>query len=165
MAYIANENLVGLYLQAVPAIAATMSSTASDAEPSKTAQYAAALGGILAGVFGASCVASANEVSDGLHSPHYPWPHDGVLDSYDHASIRRGHKVKLWEYATALSAGAFGTMLNPRRLVLHLQEAGAQIICMILSRRISLWERSSDCHVAGSGLGTSRRVGVWFSTR
>ncbi|GAX85768.1 hypothetical protein CEUSTIGMA_g13183.t1 [Chlamydomonas eustigma] len=57
------------------------------------AHYAAAFGGLLAGVFGASCVASANEVSDGLHAASYPWPHEGIFDSYDHASIRRGHQV------------------------------------------------------------------------
>ncbi|KXZ44456.1 hypothetical protein GPECTOR_67g296 [Gonium pectorale] len=79
--------------QAVPALSAAMSSTASDSEPGKAAHYAAALGGLVAGIFGASCVASAGEVADGLHAPHYPWPHEGVLDSYDHASIRRGHKV------------------------------------------------------------------------
>lgn len=38
-------------------------------------------------------MASANEVGDGLHSPHYHWPHEGMLDSYDHGSIRRGHQV------------------------------------------------------------------------
>ncbi|PNH11603.1 Cytochrome c1-2, heme protein, mitochondrial [Tetrabaena socialis] len=80
-------------LQAVPALTAAVSSTASDAEPGKAAHYAAALGGVLAGIFGASCVASAGEAADGLHAPVYPWPHDGVLDSYDHGSIRRGFKV------------------------------------------------------------------------
>ncbi|KAG2423581.1 hypothetical protein HXX76_015220 [Chlamydomonas incerta] len=79
--------------QTMPAVAA-MSTSASDAEPaSKAAHYAAAFGGVLAGIFGASCVATANEAADGLHAPHYPWDHEGVLDSYDHASIRRGHKV------------------------------------------------------------------------
>ena len=29
----------------------------------------------------------------GLHSTQYPWPHEGMFDSYDHASIRRGHQV------------------------------------------------------------------------
>ncbi|GFH19176.1 cytochrome c domain-containing protein, partial [Haematococcus lacustris] len=53
----------------------------------------AAAGGVLAGLFGASVTASANEVGDGLHSPSYPWPHAGPLDSFDHASIRRGHQV------------------------------------------------------------------------
>ncbi len=82
-------------MQAVPALTAAMSSGANtDGEhTSKAAHYAAAFGGVLAGIFGASCVASANEVADGLHAPHYPWPHEGVLDSYDHGAIRRGHQV------------------------------------------------------------------------
>jgi len=29
----------------------------------------------------------------GLHPPAYPWPHKGLLDSFDHASIRRGYQV------------------------------------------------------------------------
>jgi len=53
----------------------------------------AGLGGALAGIFGVSVTASANEVSDGLHAPHHPWNHEGPLDSYDHGSIRRGHQV------------------------------------------------------------------------
>ncbi|KAL2935972.1 Cytochrome c1-1 heme protein mitochondrial [Bienertia sinuspersici] len=28
-----------------------------------------------------------------MESPNYPWPHSGILSSYDHASIRRGHQV------------------------------------------------------------------------
>lgn len=81
------------WLQAAPAL--TMSSSASQegTESSKASHYAAALGGIFAGIFGASCMASANEVADGLHSPHFHWPHAGMLDSYDHGSIRRGHQV------------------------------------------------------------------------
>ncbi|KAG2489268.1 hypothetical protein HYH03_012288 [Edaphochlamys debaryana] len=79
--------------QSVPALTAAMSSTASDSEPSKAARYAAALGGVIAGIFGASCVATASEAGDGLHAPHYHWSFDGVLDSYDHGAIRRGHKV------------------------------------------------------------------------
>jgi len=74
---------------------ASMSSVpaAAEATASKTSQYMAAGGGVLAGLFGASCIASANEVGDGMHSPEYPWPHNGIFDSYDHASIRRGHQV------------------------------------------------------------------------
>ncbi|KAJ3550569.1 hypothetical protein NM688_g5046 [Phlebia brevispora] len=30
---------------------------------------------------------------DGLHAAKYPWPHSGLLDSFDHASIRRGYQV------------------------------------------------------------------------
>ncbi|KAL3840942.1 hypothetical protein ACJIZ3_025533 [Penstemon smallii] len=34
-----------------------------------------------------------DEVEHGLECPDYPWPHKGILSSYDHASIRRGHQV------------------------------------------------------------------------
>ncbi|XP_051136170.1 cytochrome c1-2, heme protein, mitochondrial-like [Andrographis paniculata] len=43
-----------------------------------------------------SCTAIAyasDEAEHGLESPNYPWPHKGILNSYDHASIRRGHQV------------------------------------------------------------------------
>ncbi|CAO3644284.1 unnamed protein product [Mucor hiemalis] len=30
---------------------------------------------------------------EGLHPPHHPWPHSGPLDTFDHASIRRGYQV------------------------------------------------------------------------
>ncbi|KAF8845174.1 cytochrome c1, component of the mitochondrial respiratory chain [Paxillus ammoniavirescens] len=36
----------------------------------------------------------ANSLADdGLHPAAYPWPHKGLLDSFDHASIRRGFLV------------------------------------------------------------------------
>lgn len=60
---------------------------------SSRAHFGAAFGGLVAGIFGASCIASADEVSDGMHSPSFPWPHEGIFDSYDHAAIRRGHQV------------------------------------------------------------------------
>ncbi|KAJ8470603.1 hypothetical protein OPV22_024946 [Ensete ventricosum] len=34
-----------------------------------------------------------DEAEHGLPAPSYPWPHKGILSSYDHASIRRGHQV------------------------------------------------------------------------
>lgn len=82
--------------------AAAPATEASSTEGSSKAHYAAAFGGIAAGIFGAYTVASASEQGDGMHSPHYPWSHDGPLDSYDHGSMRRGHKVtgcfirKIW---------------------------------------------------------------------
>ncbi|WFD07032.1 cytochrome c1 [Malassezia vespertilionis] len=37
---------------------------------------------------------SANSMADnGLHSPHYPWSHNGLTDTFDHSSIRRGFQV------------------------------------------------------------------------
>ena len=53
----------------------------------------AALGGALSVAAVSTTVASADEAEHGLHLPQYSWPHDGVFDSYDHASIRRGHQV------------------------------------------------------------------------
>jgi len=41
----------------------------------------------------ATTVASADEAEHGLACPSYPWPHKGILSSYDHSSIRRGHQV------------------------------------------------------------------------
>ncbi|KAF9258893.1 cytochrome c1, component of the mitochondrial respiratory chain [Marasmius fiardii PR-910] len=36
----------------------------------------------------------ASHLSDeGLHPVHYPWPHNGLFDTFDHASIRRGYQV------------------------------------------------------------------------
>lgn len=29
----------------------------------------------------------------GLHSTHYPWAHEGMLETFDHAAIRRGYQV------------------------------------------------------------------------
>lgn len=35
----------------------------------------------------------ADSEAEGLHPPHFPWNHKGPLDSFDHASIRRGYQV------------------------------------------------------------------------
>ncbi|KAJ1970628.1 cytochrome c1 [Dimargaris xerosporica] len=35
----------------------------------------------------------ANMADEGLHAPAYPWPHSGMFDTFDHASIRRGYQV------------------------------------------------------------------------
>eukprot|EP01137_Pigoraptor_chileana_P004924 Opistho-2@47274 len=31
--------------------------------------------------------------SDQVHAPQYPWSHNGLLNTFDHASIRRGYEV------------------------------------------------------------------------
>uniref|UniRef100_A0A7S3VM99 Cytochrome c domain-containing protein n=2 Tax=Dunaliella tertiolecta TaxID=3047 RepID=A0A7S3VM99_DUNTE len=81
-------------VRSVASSSAAVTTTAAGAEAGQQrGSYAAAMGGMLAGVFGASTVASAGEVEDGLHAPSYPWPHEGIFDSYDHSSIRRGHQV------------------------------------------------------------------------
>lgn len=30
-----------------------------------------------------------------LHPPKFPWSHNGMLDAFDHASMRRGYQVRL----------------------------------------------------------------------
>ncbi|CAA0837217.1 Cytochrome c1 1- heme protein- mitochondrial [Striga hermonthica] len=45
------------------------------------------------GLLSCATFAYADEAEHGLDSPSYPWPHKGILSSYDHASIRRGHQV------------------------------------------------------------------------
>ncbi|KAF7039789.1 hypothetical protein CFC21_049736 [Triticum aestivum] len=53
----------------------------------------AILGVGASGLLSFGTIASADEAEHGLESPSYPWPHEGILSSYDHASIRRGHQV------------------------------------------------------------------------
>ncbi|XP_022929464.1 cytochrome c1-2, heme protein, mitochondrial [Cucurbita pepo subsp. pepo] len=53
----------------------------------------ALLGAGISGFFSFATIASADEAEHGLECPNYPWPHQGILSSYDHASIRRGHQV------------------------------------------------------------------------
>lgn len=38
-------------------------------------------------------VHASSPAEDGLHPPAYPWSHKGLLDTFDHASIRRGYQV------------------------------------------------------------------------
>mmetsp|Transcript_8572 Transcript_8572/g.13574 ORF Transcript_8572/g.13574 Transcript_8572/m.13574 type:complete len:313 (-) Transcript_8572:683-1621(-) len=53
----------------------------------------AAMGVASTALLGLASVAYADEAEHGLHSAQYPWPHEGMFDSYDHTSIRRGHQV------------------------------------------------------------------------
>ena len=40
----------------------------------------------MAGLLGLAGVAYADEAEHGLHAANYPWSHEGVLSSYDHAA-------------------------------------------------------------------------------
>ena len=53
----------------------------------------ALLGGSATAIVGLASIAHADEAEHGLQAPSYPWSHNGLLASYDHASIRRGHQV------------------------------------------------------------------------
>ncbi|THU66688.1 hypothetical protein C4D60_Mb05t16810 [Musa balbisiana] len=62
-----------------------------------------------AGVISFATVASADEAEHGTACPTYPWPHKGILDSYDHdhASIRRGQQVYQQSCASCHSFSLF----------------------------------------------------------
>ncbi|CAI0456783.1 unnamed protein product [Linum tenue] len=60
----------------------------------KSLRALALVGVGLSGLLGTAVVSASDEAEHGLASPTYPWPHSGILSSYDHASrIRRGHQV------------------------------------------------------------------------
>ncbi|KAJ6386354.1 hypothetical protein OIU77_029342, partial [Salix suchowensis] len=59
----------------------------------KSLRAFALFGAGLSGFLSFASVASADEAEHGLECPSYPWPHKGILSSYDHASIRRGQQV------------------------------------------------------------------------
>lgn len=46
----------------------------------------ALIGAGVSGLLGFATVASADEAEHGLGVSNYPWPHAGILSSYDHAS-------------------------------------------------------------------------------
>ncbi|KAL8256776.1 hypothetical protein R6Q59_028817 [Mikania micrantha] len=65
----------------------------SGSSPMTSSRMFALLGAGISSFLGLATVAHADEAEHGLECPSYPWPHQGILSSYDHASIRRGHQV------------------------------------------------------------------------
>ncbi|XVF26656.1 hypothetical protein REPUB_Repub14bG0036400 [Reevesia pubescens] len=56
-------------------------------------RWLALFGAGVSGLVSCATIAYCDEAEHGLEVPNYPWPHKGILSSYDHASIRRGHLV------------------------------------------------------------------------
>ena len=52
----------------------------------KSLRALALLGAGVTGLLSFTTIASADEAEHGLPPPNYPWPHSGILSSYDHAS-------------------------------------------------------------------------------
>ena len=65
----------------------------SDSVGMKSLKALALLGAGVSCLFEFAGIAATNETKHGLDCPSYPWPHKGILSSYDHASIRRGHQA------------------------------------------------------------------------
>ncbi|KAJ4974699.1 hypothetical protein NE237_007873 [Protea cynaroides] len=79
---------------APPALSSLISKQDQDGSGGmKYLRAVALLGAGVSGLLSFATVVSADEAEHGLECPSYPWPHNGILSSYDHASIRRGHQV------------------------------------------------------------------------
>nr|AAK91357.1 AT5g40810/MHK7_4 [Arabidopsis thaliana]AAM51571.1 AT5g40810/MHK7_4 [Arabidopsis thaliana] len=78
---------------ATPVLSWLSSKKANEDAGSAGLRAFALMGAGITGLLSFSTVASADEAEHGLECPNYPWPHEGILSSYDHASIRRGHQV------------------------------------------------------------------------
>uniref|UniRef100_A0A0D6R8Q5 Cytochrome c domain-containing protein n=1 Tax=Araucaria cunninghamii TaxID=56994 RepID=A0A0D6R8Q5_ARACU len=79
--------------QAAPAFSSKQSQDGGDSVSMKSLSALTLLGAGVSAFFGFATIAAADEAEHGLECPNYPWPHRGILSSYDHASIRRGHQV------------------------------------------------------------------------
>jgi ubiquinol-cytochrome c reductase cytochrome c1 subunit len=89
-----------LHTQVQPALAAqagsrnASTSAAAGEQAAPWARWAAGALGAAAGLAAMTTAAAADhEGEHGLDAGSWPWSHSGLLDSYDHASIRRGYQV------------------------------------------------------------------------
>ncbi|TIA93575.1 hypothetical protein E3P99_00074 [Wallemia hederae] len=77
--------------------ASTASSKPTNQSSNKAATIAASISGVTAALYahqyGLIDSVFASGLEEGLHAPHFPWSHNGWLDSFDHNSIRRGYQV------------------------------------------------------------------------
>lgn len=93
---------------AVPAVsvaAAKSDANSSESVASATLRLGAIAGLSVGALYGLSDTTRSDEAEHGLHSAQFPWPHNGVMSSYDHASIRRGHQVYQAVCASCHSVG------------------------------------------------------------
>ncbi|CAL5202555.1 unnamed protein product [Lathyrus oleraceus] len=70
---------------------------------SRSLKALALIGVGVSGLLGFATTTSTDKAENGLASLSYPWPHEGILNSYGHASIRRGHLVYTQVYASCHS--------------------------------------------------------------
>lgn len=80
------EHWFCVILQATPVLSWFSSKKAHEDAGSSGVRALALFGAGVTGLLSFSTVASADEAEHGLECPDYPWPHDGILSSYDHAS-------------------------------------------------------------------------------
>ncbi|XP_042061883.1 cytochrome c1-2, heme protein, mitochondrial-like [Salvia splendens] len=81
-------------LKAAPVLIPKLGQAESGSSGSQFSKTIALFGAVASGFLGCATIAYASdEAEHGLACPSYPWPHNGILSSYDHASVRRGHQV------------------------------------------------------------------------
>lgn len=76
-------------LQPPPVLSTLISKNSQEGSGSagmKSLRALALLGAGVSGLLSFATIASADEAEHGLACPSYPWPHKGILSSYDHAS-------------------------------------------------------------------------------
>ncbi|KAK6915051.1 Cytochrome c1 [Dillenia turbinata] len=86
---------IGIEIQATPKLSTLIKRSDQEAESpfrGKSLRAFAFVGAGVSWLLAFGTVASADEFEHGLECPSYPWPHQGILSSYDHSSSRR-HQV------------------------------------------------------------------------
>jgi ubiquinol-cytochrome c reductase cytochrome c1 subunit len=80
--------LLYINLQAPPLLSSLILKKDDEVSTSmKSLRALALLGAGISGLLSFGTIASAaDETEHGLECPKYPWPHQGILSSYDHAS-------------------------------------------------------------------------------
>ncbi|KAI3474975.1 hypothetical protein Pfo_030286 [Paulownia fortunei] len=111
----------------------------------KSLRAFALFGAGVSGLLSFATISSCDEAEHGLDVPNYPWPHKGILSSYDHASIRRGHQV----YQQVCASCHSMSLISYRDLgVLHIQR-----------RKLRLWQLRLRYHTQmNKQLGCERRA-------
>jgi hypothetical protein len=112
----------------------------------------ALLGTGVTGMFGLAGLAYADEAEHGLSAPDYPWPHNGILSSYDHASIRRGHQVKIpFRTRSRIRSRARSRTWSIRFLL-------AQIVVVLVSDLLASFSWTALSRMETSKGGTDRQT-------
>lgn len=81
------DDLSNHHLQAAPSLLLKHGPSGYDSAGSKFFKIFSLLGAGTTGLLSLATVSyAADEAEHGLECPNYPWPHKGILSSYDHAS-------------------------------------------------------------------------------
>lgn len=83
------STLVSFPLQASPVSSSLLNKQGQEGTGSggmNSLRTLALVGASVTGLLSFATMAAADEAEHGLEAPNYPWPHEGILSSYDHAS-------------------------------------------------------------------------------